>query len=141
MAEERVPAPASFDEMQAIAGRFVIALSQGDVEGMLAMLHEDVTVNSDGGGKVRAVIKPISGAKNVLTLFTKGRFMEDYVDSMYFATINHTPGLIGAKDGRITTAGTFTMQDGRIRDFYFVANPDKLTHMSLDDEGILPLQP
>src|SRR3989442_6937649 len=46
--------------------RFSRAASTGDMDGLLALLAEDITLWSDGGGKVVAALKPIQGADQVV---------------------------------------------------------------------------
>ncbi len=44
-----------------LTDRFVTACATGDLSGLLAMLSEDVVVWTDGGGKVRAAMRPVIG--------------------------------------------------------------------------------
>ena len=41
----------------------------GDMESLLALLSEDSTLWSDGGGKTRAALRPIYGADRVARFF------------------------------------------------------------------------
>jgi hypothetical protein len=49
---------------------FLQASLSGDLEALLALLSEDVTLYSDGGGKTRAALRPIYGADNVARFLT-----------------------------------------------------------------------
>ena len=42
-------------------GPFLVACATGDLSGLLAMLSDDVVVWTDGGGKVRAAMRPVIG--------------------------------------------------------------------------------
>lgn len=44
-----------------LADRFIAACATGDLSGLLSMLSEDVVVFTDGGGKVRAAMRPVVG--------------------------------------------------------------------------------
>jgi RNA polymerase sigma-70 factor (ECF subfamily) len=108
--------------------RFTEASGAGDLEGMLAVLAEDITLWADGGGKVKgAALKPIHGA-DAVARFVIGRTAQ-------FATVDRTtrpaeingqPGFVVYASGRPLTALIFHVRDGRIQTIYAVANPDKL---------------
>ncbi len=112
--------------------RFTEASGAGDLEGMLAVLAEDITLWADGGGKVAgAALRPIHGAYAV-AWFIIGR-------TQAFATaerttrpaqINGQPGFVVYASGRPLTALIFHVRDGRIQTIYAVGNPDKLRNVA-----------
>ena len=55
-------------EQQAVVERFVAAVTQGDLQGLLDVLAPDVVLVADGGGVVQAVVNPVIGAKKVANL-------------------------------------------------------------------------
>jgi RNA polymerase sigma-70 factor, ECF subfamily len=108
--------------------RFTEASGAGDLDGMLAVLAEDITLWADGGGKIKgAALKPIHGA-DAVARFVIGRTAQ-------FATadrttrpmeINGQPGFVVYVSGQPLTALIFHVRDGRIQTIYAVGNPDKL---------------
>ena len=44
--------------------RFLAAAVGGDIEGLMTVLAPDVTLLTDGGGKTRAALRPITGASS-----------------------------------------------------------------------------
>src|SRR5215218_8993217 len=52
-------------EQAAVVERFLAAVRNGDVQGLLDVLAPDVVVVSDGGGVVAAALRPIEGASRV----------------------------------------------------------------------------
>ncbi len=65
-ARRRVDAPRRrFDADRAhgreLTRRFLVACGTGDLEGLLSLLSDDVIVWTDGGGKVRAALRPVTG--------------------------------------------------------------------------------
>src|ERR1700722_17650197 len=44
-----------------LTDRFLVACATGDLSGLLSMLSDDVVVWTDGGGKVRAAMRPVVG--------------------------------------------------------------------------------
>ncbi len=106
---------------------FLDACLGGDMEGLLALLSEDVTLWSDGGGKTRAALNPIHGADKV------ARFLSGILRKappgfvVRRASINGRPGLIGYfEDGRPQSVTTFDVAEGSIRAIRLVVNPEKL---------------
>ena len=114
-------------ESDQIVRRFRHAVGTGNVDELMAMLHADATLVSDGGGKAAAAMRPVLGADRI------AKFILGYADKAHWSesdfelvTINGTPGLLMrhalAGDGTFS----FDIEDGRIRAIYVVRNPDKL---------------
>ncbi len=76
-------------------GRFVEACTSGDMEGLVSLLSEDVTLWSDGGGKTRAALNPIHDADKVARFFS-GILLKALPGFVVRrASINGRPSLIG----------------------------------------------
>src|SRR5215475_10067341 len=66
ISEHRPRFPASPEAHAKMVGRFMEACTAGDMDGLMSLLAEDVTVWSDGGGKVpAAALRPVQGRENV----------------------------------------------------------------------------
>ena len=108
--------------------RFTEAASVGNVESLVGMLAEDITLWADGGGKARgAAVKPIHGSAKV------ARFIVGVIDrfvpeerTMQRAEINGQPGFIVYVGGQPLAALILDIVDDRIRSIYAIGNPDKL---------------
>jgi len=112
--------------------RFTDAAGAGDMEGMLAVLAEDITLWADGGGKVPgAALRPIHGA-DAVARFVIGRTTQFATAERTTrpAQINGQPGFVVYASGRPLTALIFHVRDGRIRAIYAVGNPDKLRNVA-----------
>lgn len=108
--------------------RFTQAAQVGDVDGLLGVLAEDITLWADGGGKVPgAALKPVHGATPVarFILGVMQRFVPEG-SKVQPARINGQPGFIAYISGRPLAAMVLTIQDERIRTIYAVGNPEKL---------------
>ncbi|HEX7942971.1 MAG TPA: sigma factor-like helix-turn-helix DNA-binding protein, partial [Gemmatimonadaceae bacterium] len=108
--------------------RFTQAAGVGDMDGLLAVLAEDITLWADGGGKVKgAALRPIHGADSVAR-FVVGviRRLVPAERSMRPARINGEPGFIVYVSGRPLAAMILDIRDERIRTIYAIGNPDKL---------------
>ena len=93
-------------------------------------LTEDVTVFSDGGGKVNAARKPVVGRDKVALFLTNVRRLAPAGTTFLLQPINGQPGLVTIVDGVIQNAVTFDFAESGIRTIYIVVNPDKLKAIS-----------
>jgi RNA polymerase sigma-70 factor, ECF subfamily len=110
--------------------RFLQATSSGDMNGLLALLANDVMLHSDSGGKAIAVPNLIRGAGNVARgiLGSLKKFVpKDLVQRP--AQINGQPALISYLNGKPYSVLTLDASRGRIRAIYVVTNPEKLSHL------------
>ena len=105
---------------------FLQACLGGDMEGLLALLSEDVILWSDGGGKVRAALNPIYGPEKVsrFLLGILGKTPPDFSTRM--ARVNGHPGIIGYVGGQPMSAVALEASVDRIRTIRIVVNPEKL---------------
>jgi RNA polymerase sigma-70 factor (ECF subfamily) len=118
------------DPVQArrLVQRFTEAAVAGDMDALLTVLAEDITLWADGGGKVPgAALKPVRGAASVarFALGVVRRFVPAE-SILQPAEINGQPGFIAYVSGRALAALIFDIRDGRIHTIYAVGNPDKL---------------
>ena len=115
------------EEEERLTGEFLRACSAGDMENLVTLLSEGVTLWSDGGGKTRAARNPIHGAQNVAR-FCSGILRKAPPDlTVRRARINGRPGLVVYfGDGRPQSVTTFEFEGGRIVGIRLVVNPEKL---------------
>ena len=106
---------------------FLEASLSGDMEGLVSVLSEEVTLLSDGGGKTRAALNPIQGADRV-SRFIFGILREAPPGLVVRrARVNGQPGLVGYfADGRPQSVTTLDVAEGRVRAIRIVVNPEKL---------------
>jgi RNA polymerase sigma-70 factor (ECF subfamily) len=86
-----------------VTDRFFAATTGGDINTLMELLSPDVTLWTDGGGKVRQAMRPVVGAQTVAAWF--------------------------ARISKVTYQGVEPADmraDGRITAIHNVANPDKL---------------
>lgn len=110
--------------------RFVTAIGSGDHEALLALLAADVTLYSDGGGRVLAAIRPLQSPAHVAA-FLLGIARNQAADGyqVRFAEVNGAPGLILEKEGRADSVFSLAENGGRISGVFIMRNPDKLLHL------------
>ena len=121
-----------------VTERFLAAASGGDINGLMELLAPDVTLWTDGGGKVRQARRPVSGAARVAA-WMAGVSQVPYEGvapadmRVELVDINGHPGLLFTGPQRVISTLTFDFDDdGRIAGIYNVANPDKLRAVSRD---------
>lgn len=119
--------PASRDEHEKVVSAFALAWRSGDLSALVGVLDENVTLISDGGGKVPAIRRPVSGAEVVAKLFF-GWFRAGTNASGRTVLVNGRPGL-AVFDGSHLGVMSFTIDDGRISAIQIVRNPDKLREL------------
>jgi RNA polymerase sigma-70 factor (ECF subfamily) len=132
-AKQHVRAPrARFEADRAQADRlvrrFVEAGMAGDLDGLVAVLAEDITLWADGGGKVPgAAREPVTGAGAVAKrALGFARRYGAAATAVRYVEINGQPGIIAYVSGRPQSALIFEIRAGRIQTLYAVGNPDKL---------------
>jgi RNA polymerase sigma-70 factor (ECF subfamily) len=111
--------------------RFMAALRALDQDAMLALLAEDVTWTSDGGGKTKAALKTVNSAAHVAR-FAIGVWRR-YLDraTHHFVSINGEPGIVMCLDGKPMSVMSIETDGERILAVYAVLNPDKLKGVAL----------
>ena len=119
-------------EQQEVVDRFLAAVTQGDLQGLLDVLAPDVVLMADGGGVVQAVINPVMGAKRVANLLRPFHRLAPEAQILP-VLLNGAVGarIIGTEDG-YDTAISFVVEEGRISRIYAVRNPAKLGRIDLE---------
>ena len=110
---------------------FAGALFSSDAHALLSALAPDVTLISDGGGKVKAASKPVHGPRAVSRLLLGTRKLQAADSYILFREINGEPGIAGYhSDGTLFFIMQIAAdQQGGIDGIYIVNNPDKLAAM------------
>jgi RNA polymerase sigma-70 factor (ECF subfamily) len=96
-----------------------------DIDALIGLLDPDATVIADGGGLVRAELRPVEGAEQVAYFFANRAGAEPNL-TVLERTVNGQPGLVAQQDGRTVTVFAFEVTGDRIAHIWAVRNPDKL---------------
>ena len=108
--------------------RFLTALGNDDPEAMLAVVADDATWTSDGGGKVPSTRRIVRGAGRIVRLVLgferkgRGRLRHE------LARLNGEPAVVTYAGDRVVFTTSFATDGERLTGFYRVLNPDKLRH-------------
>jgi RNA polymerase sigma-70 factor (ECF subfamily) len=109
--------------------QFLAAAATGEVDDILALLAEESTLYSDGGGRVKAAGRPIAGADHV-SRFLLGIWPRFAIGmEIRFVEINGHPGCVMSSQDQVHYAFSFEIADDRVRTIYIMCNPEKLRHL------------
>jgi RNA polymerase sigma-70 factor (ECF subfamily) len=110
--------------------RFLAALAASDKNALLALVAEDATWTSDGGGRVPAVRNVLHGTDRIVRLLLglerKGRGVARHE----VAWINGEPAVVTYVGEQLAFTTSIDTDGERLLAFYRVLNPDKLRHVA-----------
>lgn len=115
------------EKASSLTGRFLRALRAADVEELRAVLATDVVSVADGGGKVNAATRPVTGFDAVSRLLIG--VQEKYWQFLRVERrlVNGLPGFALFLDESLVGIVGFDFTADRIGSIYVVLNPDKLS--------------
>jgi RNA polymerase sigma-70 factor (ECF subfamily) len=119
------------DTQQQLLTGFLQAIQTGEMTPLMNMLAEDVTMWTDGGGKVKgAATRPITGREAVarFSLGASKRFLPEGA-RVELAQVNGQPGLIIRLADRAYRVMTIEVEAQQIRAIRIIANPEKLARV------------
>ncbi|WP_433411188.1 RNA polymerase sigma-70 factor [Microtetraspora malaysiensis] len=105
---------------------FLAAAQQGDLPGLEKVLAEDVTVWVDGGGRVGAARRPISGVSQVARYLVGSLNIAGQGVRLSATEVNGALGLLARVGEELVGVLVPETSDGRISGIRIIANPDKL---------------
>ena len=131
--EERRPRfEAPPEQREELARRFLAATIDGDLEGLEALLAEDVVLHGDGGGKAPAIARPLFGRRRVArTLVNWARQASRFGGVTLRPTeVNRQPGAVFLDArGDLVSVMALDVAAGQIQAVRSIVNPDKLQHL------------
>lgn len=126
---ERPRFQASPEEHRRLLEQFSRAATSGDLDGLMALLADDVTVWADGGGKVPgAALRPIHGRANVarFVIGVTAQFLPMDARAAVVDVNGKPTLLIRRGDGTPFVVVSIDVDQARIRSVWAIGNPDKL---------------
>jgi RNA polymerase sigma-70 factor (TIGR02957 family) len=114
-----------------LARGFLVAFEEGDVDGFVELLADDVVFVGDGGGKGRGISRPVYGRRSVIRLLSS--FLPPFRAAGARVRLGEVNGQAGAlffdAEDRLVNVFSFEIADGAIQAVRSVINPDKLGHL------------
>ncbi|CAK7258832.1 MULTISPECIES: sigma-70 family RNA polymerase sigma factor [unclassified Shinella] len=118
------------EDSRAIVEAFFEACRLGDATALGSMLAEDVTLRSDGGGKVMAFPNAIHGMDRLVRLYLGlSRKLGGRMEFLGHLVIDGLPGFLSRVDGHLQTSA-LDISGGRITAIYITRNPEKLAGLT-----------
>jgi RNA polymerase sigma-70 factor (ECF subfamily) len=115
-------------QQRRVVDAFLAAARQGDVEGLIAVLHPDIVLRADGGaltGASRIVRGAQTVAEQAATFSRIGL-------SNQFVLVNGGIGLVTRRpDGRVFSVLGFTIAGGKVVEIDILADPERLGRLDL----------
>jgi RNA polymerase sigma-70 factor (ECF subfamily) len=128
IADRRQRFDADLVQGRALTRQFVTACGTGDLEGLLGLLADDVVVWTDGGGKVRAAMRPVTGSQRSSRFLLNVARKQDGLPQE--TTLNGQPAMVFIDQGRVVAALSLDILEARIVGVRVVSNPDKLAGLT-----------
>jgi RNA polymerase sigma factor (sigma-70 family) len=117
------------DRADQVVARFLASARSGDLQSLMDVLAPDVVQMSDGGGKVVAARRSITGAQAVAQ-FCIGVARKAPSLRMEFIRFNAMPAMASWDGETAYQVLVFDIAGDRIQGIYAIRNPEKLTNVS-----------
>lgn len=122
--------PSKEDHMEIITA-FFSAVKKGDMEELVTLLRDNVTLHADGGGKAIAAPEILKGLDTVapflLNVLTPAfQAVDSREATMSHVWFNGAPGFVIWVDAKPVSAFNFELEDQKIKKIHALRNPDKL---------------
>src|SRR5690606_36238918 len=126
--QSRVRYEASVEERQRLLNAFLDASMKHDVTALKEILHQDVIMYTDGGGRVSSAVVPVRGPEKIINFLAN--VVKGALDTFEIkpVIVNGSAGalLINKTNGKVDTLCTLETDGERITGLYFVRNPEKI---------------
>jgi RNA polymerase sigma-70 factor (ECF subfamily) len=124
------PLTLNSEVQQAVVSRFLTLMAEGDWPALLALLTEDAVAISDGGGKVFAARKPITGHEAIVHFLRRLKELAPPTTHLEPISVNGQWGWQIHVDGQLMAVMIPQIStQGKIIGLYNILNPDKLSHL------------
>jgi RNA polymerase sigma-70 factor (ECF subfamily) len=117
------------EKQERMLAQFFSAISSGDVNGLQSMLAQDAMLWSDGGGKIAAATRPLSGAETIARFMIGINQKAPDGVTRTFNQVNGAPAAVVWHEGQIRVVVTFSADDDHILALRLIGNPDKLRYL------------
>ncbi|MFG5407997.1 sigma factor [Piscinibacter sakaiensis] len=109
---------------------FLDAAASGRFDALQELLAADAELRGDGGGRVRSVGHPLHGARRIAQLYLATFLRHRARQRLAVVELNGRPGLLRFIDGRLESAQSLVVAQGRITRLDVQRNPEKLRRLA-----------
>jgi RNA polymerase sigma-70 factor (ECF subfamily) len=123
---------------QQVTERFIAAALGGDLAALMSLLAPEVTLWTDGGGKVRSALRPVQGREKVarmLSGYATGRLPKSL--DIRYRHVNGDPSAVvfSGDSPYAVMVMDLSPENDHVTDIYLVTNPDKLARVRKEEDG------
>ncbi|UFJ40257.1 RNA polymerase sigma-70 factor [Brevibacillus humidisoli] len=129
LAHEHPQQEVPYEENEKLLRGFITAIRRGDAQALLRFLSDDAVLYSDGGGKVRAALRPIYSRERVVAFLLGVAQKRAANIGLQIVNVNGSPGLLISEGSKYWSVFSYKLQGGQIAEIYLIMNPDKLRHL------------
>jgi RNA polymerase sigma-70 factor (ECF subfamily) len=127
ISENRPRLKANPERHRQLLTQFIEAANTGELDGLMSLLAEDVTMWTDGGGKTRgAALQPLHGRRAVAQFIVNANRFVDAGAQIGIETVNGQPAIVFRVEGRPFVVVAVEISDDEVYEIRAVGNPDKL---------------
>lgn len=120
----------SSEHHEQLLHQFIEAVEGGDLNGLTGLLTEDVTLWTDGGGKVRgAATRTLQGQEAVARFIIASQRLIETAFTTEITEVNGEPAILLRMDGHPFSVVSVTIAQQHVVAVRVIANPDKLKHL------------
>ena len=115
-------------QQRRVIDAFIAAASEGDFEGLVAVLDPDIVLRADGGALagLSRVVRGASAVASQAATFSQSGLSNQLV------LVNGSLGFVARRpDGRVFSVIGFTIADGKIVEMDILADPERLSQLDL----------
>ena len=118
-------------EQKSLLEAMMLCVAQGDIEGLVNLMSDDVVAYADGGGVVSAAIAPVFGAARIaqVTMHLAEKSAQQGELGFDFRVMNGGWGLVITIDAVVHSCFQVGVSNGRIDVIYIIRNPHKLQQL------------
>lgn len=118
------------EQHRRVLEQFVQAATAGQMDGLMQILTQDVTMWADGGGKIRgAATRPLHGREAVARFLVAATQLPTESYRIELAEVNGEPALVLRTGDKAFLAVFVTLEQEQIREIRMIGNPDKLQRL------------
>ncbi|TDC50417.1 sigma-70 family RNA polymerase sigma factor [Actinomadura sp. KC345] len=128
--EPGAPMGAGPEETRRVVTAFLKAAQEGDLEGLVTLLHPEVTRTADPQALPPSTPQRVHGARQVAL---ETRALQRVARRARVATIDGRAGIVVAARGDVLTALVFCVAEGRIAHYDVVADHRRLALLNIED--------
>ena len=130
IASQRPRFTPSTEHHQQLLQQFLEAVEEGDLDGLTKVLASDVTLWTDGGGKVRgAATRSLHGQESVARFVIASQRLIQAVFTAEITEVNGEPAILLRVDGHPLSVVSVTIEQQHIVAIRVIGNPEKLKHL------------